>query len=66
MATSFSGGRRRSTWRQPPTMGKELVNFITCGCKKKISLEQGNKLSPSTPVKNKISLEQGNKFLQNL
>jgi hypothetical protein len=29
MATSFSGGRSR---REPPTMGKQLVNFITCGC----------------------------------
>jgi hypothetical protein len=29
MATSFSGGRNR---REPPTMGKQLVNFITCGC----------------------------------
>jgi hypothetical protein len=19
-------------WREPPTMGKQLVNFITCGC----------------------------------
>jgi hypothetical protein len=28
MATSFSGGRSR---REPPTMGKQLVNFITCG-----------------------------------
>jgi hypothetical protein len=34
--------------------------------KNKISLEQGNKLTPSSPVKNKISLKQGNKFLQNL
>jgi hypothetical protein len=25
-------GRSRSTWREPPTMGKQLVNF-TCGCK---------------------------------
>jgi hypothetical protein len=25
----FSGGRSR---REPPTMGKQLVNFITCGC----------------------------------
>jgi hypothetical protein len=33
MATSFSGGRSRSTRREPPTMGKQLVNFITCGCK---------------------------------
>jgi hypothetical protein len=32
MATSFSGGRSRSTWREPQTMGKQLVNFITCGC----------------------------------
>ena len=32
MATSFSSGRSRSTWREPPTMGKQLVNFITCGC----------------------------------
>jgi hypothetical protein len=27
--TSFSGGGSR---REPPTMGKQLVNFITCGC----------------------------------
>jgi hypothetical protein len=33
MATSLSGGRSRSTWREPPTMGKQLVNLITCGCK---------------------------------
>jgi hypothetical protein len=32
MATSFSGGRSRSTRREPPTMGKQLVNFITCSC----------------------------------
>jgi hypothetical protein len=31
MATSFSGGRSRSTRREPLTMVKELVNFITCG-----------------------------------
>ena len=31
MATSFSGGRSRSTRREPPTMGKQLVNLITCG-----------------------------------
>jgi hypothetical protein len=30
MATSFSGGRSRSTRREPPTMGKQLVNLITC------------------------------------
>jgi hypothetical protein len=32
MAICFSGGRSRSTRREPPTMGKQLVNFITCGC----------------------------------
>jgi len=32
IATSFSVGGSRSTWRDPPTMGKQLVNFITCGC----------------------------------
>ena len=32
MVTSFSGGRRRSTRREPPTLGKQLVNIITCGC----------------------------------
>ena len=30
MVTSFSGGGSRSTRREPPTMGKQLVNFITC------------------------------------
>jgi hypothetical protein len=30
MVTRFSGGRSQ---REPPTMGKQLVNFfITCGC----------------------------------
>jgi hypothetical protein len=29
MATSFSGGRSWSTRIKPPTMGKQLVNFIT-------------------------------------
>jgi hypothetical protein len=29
MATSFSGGGSRSTWREPPILGKQLVNFIT-------------------------------------
>jgi hypothetical protein len=32
MATSFSGGGSRSARREPPIMGKQLVNFITCGC----------------------------------
>ena len=29
----FSDGGSRSTRREPPTMGKQLVNFITCDCK---------------------------------
>ena len=29
---SFSGGRSRSTRREPQTMGKQLVNFIICHC----------------------------------
>jgi hypothetical protein len=29
MATSFSGGRSQSTQREPLTMGKQLVNFIS-------------------------------------
>jgi hypothetical protein len=33
MATSFSGGGSRSTRREPPTMGRQLLNFITCDCK---------------------------------
>jgi hypothetical protein len=32
MATSFSGGGSRSTRREPPTMGKQLVSFITSEC----------------------------------
>ena len=31
MTTNFCGGRSRCTWREPPTMGEQLVNFITCG-----------------------------------
>ena len=29
MATSFSGGGSRSTRKEPPILGKQLVNFIT-------------------------------------
>ena len=32
MATSFSAGGSRSTRIEPPTLDKQLVNFITCGC----------------------------------
>jgi hypothetical protein len=28
----FSGGRSWSTRREPPAMGKQLVNFIACSC----------------------------------
>jgi hypothetical protein len=28
MATSFSGGGSRSTRRESPTLGKQLINFI--------------------------------------
>ena len=27
-----SGGKSRTTRGETPTMGKQLVNFITCGC----------------------------------
>jgi hypothetical protein len=30
--TSFSGGRSWTARREPLTMGKQLVNFIACGC----------------------------------
>jgi hypothetical protein len=36
MATSFSGGGSQSTRREPPTLGKQLVNFITCGCESSV------------------------------
>ena len=32
MATNFSGGGSRSTQREPPTMDKQLVSFITSDC----------------------------------
>ena len=28
----FKWWKKLSTQREPPTMGKQLVNFITCGC----------------------------------
>jgi hypothetical protein len=43
MATSFSGGRGRGTWREQPTMGKQLVSFITCGCVSRNIAESGVK-----------------------
>jgi hypothetical protein len=35
--TGFSGGRSQSTQREPSTMGKQLVNLITCGCESSAS-----------------------------
>jgi hypothetical protein len=32
MATSFGGGESQSIRREPLTLGKQLVNFITSGC----------------------------------
>ena len=40
MATSFIGGRSRSTRSEPPTMGRQLVNFITCGCESSVLCTQ--------------------------
>jgi hypothetical protein len=36
METSFSGGRSRSIRREPSTMGKQLVIFITCSCESSV------------------------------
>jgi hypothetical protein len=33
MATSFVVEEAEVPGKEPPTMGKQLVNFITCGCK---------------------------------
>jgi hypothetical protein len=62
MATSFSGGRSR---REPPTMGKQLVNFITCGIVLHILSQKWNEIkiavtclkSNETNVRNKISIK---------
>jgi hypothetical protein len=36
LVTSFSCGRSRSTRRELPTMDKQLVSFITCGCESSV------------------------------
>jgi len=50
MATSFSRGRSRSTRREPPTMGKQLINFITCSCESSapffVIYKAGHELTP--------------------
>ena len=45
MASSFSGGGSRSSRREPPTMGKQLLNFITCGCESSAGCHMKVKLS---------------------
>jgi hypothetical protein len=40
MATSLIGGRSQSTRREPPTMGKQLVDFITCDCRSSVPFLQ--------------------------
>jgi len=32
MVISFSDGKSQSPRREPPGMGKQLINFITCSC----------------------------------
>jgi hypothetical protein len=61
MATSFSGGRSRSTRRESPTIGKQLVNFITCGCESSAPFfvaESGIK----TPKSNRVNLSDFTAF----
>jgi hypothetical protein len=61
MATSFSGGRSWSTCREPPTMGKQLVNFAVSEGRSK----QLNKIShyyiSRTTTENHVTLEYINK-----
>jgi hypothetical protein len=65
MATSFSGGRSRGIRREPLTMGKQLVNFITCDCEllfnpplfNKQQIKQNQKcIYTKTTIKNKKKL----------
>jgi hypothetical protein len=56
MATSFSGGRSRSTRREPWTMGKRLVSFFECTlfviCKagRELMLYWSNKITRRVPL----------------
>ena len=45
-ATSFSGGGSWSTRREPPTMGKQLVNLITCSCEASATYKAGCEPTP--------------------
>jgi hypothetical protein len=55
-ATSCSGGRSLSTRREPPTMGKQLVNFITCGCESIAPLLVIYKVMKSVLIETEINL----------
>ena len=50
LVISFSGGRSRSSRREPPNMGKQLANFITCDCESSapffVIYKAGRKLTP--------------------
>ena len=37
MVTSFRDGRSQNTWREPPTMGEQLISLITYGCESSAS-----------------------------
>ena len=71
MTTSFSVGRSRHTRREPPTMGKQLVSFITCSCDagcrhgsvdKVFGLGLGLGLRWSTPLSTIFQLYHGGQF----
>ena len=44
MAISLSGGGSRNTRKEPPTLGKQLANFITRGCESSAPFLQFTKL----------------------
>jgi hypothetical protein len=50
MATSFSGGGSRNTRREPPTMGKQMVNLTTCSCESSAPLFVIYKAGLQTPT----------------
>jgi hypothetical protein len=50
VVVSFIGGRSRRARREPPTMGKQLVSFITCGCKSSAPFLQHSKRAQTHTV----------------
>ena len=58
MATSFSGGSSRSTWREPPTMGKQLVSFITCDCESSAPFFVNPRKTEKTWINVKLALSR--------